>query len=316
MQEVAKRNGLVGFGTGDRKGSLYDRQIPNSRVVRVALGTGYNRVEGNRRASRNGRVSSSLPPKSLPLPFATFFPCCRGDSSNGWSCEICALRLFNSLALSRPPPAVGCHGVQAAQLPTLAINTPAHRASLVAPFLLVGGAVRGQAGGGAHCPLITKPAEQGYLAPPEHGAGSSCRSLYALALMFPPQLSSHTHTPVVVQPRDVPLEVAQQNRRRRLRDAQHGHHRGHHLLLPLHDLSLGHYLTEVRPPARVEAVRRERRGPRVQRDVRGVARCHRRANESVRAHVYRPEQALSSPPSILRDVQLCLVGYGRVRGHP
>jgi hypothetical protein len=32
-------------------------------------------------------------------------------------------------------------------------------------------------------------AEQGYLAPLEHGAGSSCRSLYALALMFP--LSSH-----------------------------------------------------------------------------------------------------------------------------
>jgi hypothetical protein len=30
------------------------------------------------------------------------------------------------------------------------------------------------------------------LAPLEHGAGSSCRSLYALALMFPPKLSSHT----------------------------------------------------------------------------------------------------------------------------
>jgi hypothetical protein len=38
---------------------LNDRQIPNFRGVRVALGTGYNRVEGNRRASRNGRVSSS-----------------------------------------------------------------------------------------------------------------------------------------------------------------------------------------------------------------------------------------------------------------
>ena len=36
-------------------------------------------------------------------------------------------------------------------------------------------------------------AEQGYLAPLDHGAGSSCRSLYALALMFPPKLS-HTHT--------------------------------------------------------------------------------------------------------------------------
>jgi hypothetical protein len=36
-------------------------------------------------------------------------------------------------------------------------------------------------------------AEQGYLAPLDHGAGSSCRSLYALALMFPPKPSSHTH---------------------------------------------------------------------------------------------------------------------------
>jgi hypothetical protein len=34
-------------------------------------------------------------------------------------------------------------------------------------------------------------AEQGYLAPLDHGAGSSCRSLYARALMFPPKLSSH-----------------------------------------------------------------------------------------------------------------------------
>jgi hypothetical protein len=35
-------------------------------------------------------------------------------------------------------------------------------------------------------------AEQGHLAPLDHGAGSFCRSLFALALMFPPKLSSHT----------------------------------------------------------------------------------------------------------------------------
>jgi hypothetical protein len=40
-------------------------------------------------------------------------------------------------------------------------------------------------------------AKQGYLAPNDHGgaggqvAFSYCRSLYALALMFPPKLSSH-----------------------------------------------------------------------------------------------------------------------------
>ena len=36
------------------------------RVVRVHVSTGYNRVEGNRRASRNGRVSD-LPPESLTI---------------------------------------------------------------------------------------------------------------------------------------------------------------------------------------------------------------------------------------------------------
>jgi hypothetical protein len=33
--------------------------------------------------------------------------------------------------------------------------------------------------------------------PSEHGAGSSCASLYALASMFLPKLSSHTHTHVL-----------------------------------------------------------------------------------------------------------------------
>ena len=42
-------------------------------------------------------------------------------------------------------------------------------------------------------------AKQGYLAPKDHGGAGSqvafsyCRSLYALALMFPQKLSSHTH---------------------------------------------------------------------------------------------------------------------------
>jgi hypothetical protein len=45
-------------------------------------------------------------------------------------------------------------------------------------------------------------AEQGYLAPLDHGAGSSCRSLYALALLYPPKVSSlsHTHTQVWAPP--------------------------------------------------------------------------------------------------------------------
>jgi hypothetical protein len=47
-----------------REWSLNDGQIPNFRGVRVASGTGYNRVEGNRRASRNGPVSD--PPPETP----------------------------------------------------------------------------------------------------------------------------------------------------------------------------------------------------------------------------------------------------------
>jgi hypothetical protein len=59
-KKVANRN------VNDRKWSLNDGQSPYVRGVRVvALGTGYNHAgEGSRRASRNGRVSSS--PTRIP----------------------------------------------------------------------------------------------------------------------------------------------------------------------------------------------------------------------------------------------------------
>jgi transcription factor IIIB subunit 2 len=47
---VANRNLRFGHG-GDRKWRLNDGQIPNVRGMRVARGTGYNRVKENRRAS-------------------------------------------------------------------------------------------------------------------------------------------------------------------------------------------------------------------------------------------------------------------------
>jgi hypothetical protein len=47
------------FARGDRKWPMNEGQIPNVRGVRVALGTGYDRGEGHRWASRNGRVSLS-----------------------------------------------------------------------------------------------------------------------------------------------------------------------------------------------------------------------------------------------------------------
>jgi hypothetical protein len=66
------------------------------RAVRVHVSAGYNRVEGNRRASRNGRVSD-LPPEIPTERFATFsslystyvVPCCArrlpsGLTGRGW----------------------------------------------------------------------------------------------------------------------------------------------------------------------------------------------------------------------------------------
>jgi hypothetical protein len=62
-RKVANRN-TEGLARRERKWSLNEGQIPNSRGVRVGLGTGYNPDERNRRASRNSRVSSS--PTRIP----------------------------------------------------------------------------------------------------------------------------------------------------------------------------------------------------------------------------------------------------------
>ena len=58
IDKVANRKGLA---RGDRKWPLNDGQIPIFRGVRVALGTGSNRVEGNRRTSRNALVIDLSP---------------------------------------------------------------------------------------------------------------------------------------------------------------------------------------------------------------------------------------------------------------
>jgi hypothetical protein len=72
VHRVLARGGFgEGLARGDRSWPLNDGQIPNSRGVRVHVSTGYNRVEGNRRAPRNGRVSCS--PTRNPLRFATLF---------------------------------------------------------------------------------------------------------------------------------------------------------------------------------------------------------------------------------------------------
>jgi hypothetical protein len=57
MEKVANRETRVGHGAPGNGPRTMDR-IPTRSVVRGALGTGYDRVEGNRRAWRNGRVSA------------------------------------------------------------------------------------------------------------------------------------------------------------------------------------------------------------------------------------------------------------------
>jgi hypothetical protein len=66
----------------DRKRSLDDGQIPNPNDVRVDRGTGYRRVEGNRRASRNGPVSD-LPPE-VTIRFCNFFTAVGTARARAW----------------------------------------------------------------------------------------------------------------------------------------------------------------------------------------------------------------------------------------
>jgi hypothetical protein len=61
---------------------LNEGQIPNVRVLRVALGTGYNRGEENRRASRNGRVSD-LPPETPHVTIRHFCVAVRRTAETG-----------------------------------------------------------------------------------------------------------------------------------------------------------------------------------------------------------------------------------------
>ena len=75
-EQVANRNAK----RRDREWSLNDGQIPNPNVVRVAPGTRYHRVEGNRRAWRNGPVKRCPTTKSQPNRYVGFRV---GDRSRG-----------------------------------------------------------------------------------------------------------------------------------------------------------------------------------------------------------------------------------------
>jgi hypothetical protein len=118
-ENLSSRSGWL--ARGDRKWSLKEAQRPNLRVVRVALGTGYNRGEGNRRPRE--LISH---PKPLTVRFATFASLCRRTythlSSRGevGGLELCR-RTYTHLSsrgevgglelarVSRRPPPAGCH---------------------------------------------------------------------------------------------------------------------------------------------------------------------------------------------------------------
>jgi hypothetical protein len=74
-RKVANRN--VTVRQGRQKMALELLQNPNFRGVRLHVSTGYNRVEGNRRASRNGRVSD-LPPETPNVAIRDFLIAVRG----------------------------------------------------------------------------------------------------------------------------------------------------------------------------------------------------------------------------------------------
>ena len=68
---VANRYARVWHGATEN-GSLNDGQIPQKWFVLVHASTGYNRVAGNRRASRNGRVSDH-PPEIFTVTIRNLF---------------------------------------------------------------------------------------------------------------------------------------------------------------------------------------------------------------------------------------------------
>jgi hypothetical protein len=106
----------VGLARGDRKWSLNDQRIPNFRGVRVHASTGYDRVQGNRRASRNGRVSELPVPNSLTLRFATF-------ASLSHPTLVLSISPSHPLSPPRKPPAAS-HTTPTSPKPNVTIRMP------------------------------------------------------------------------------------------------------------------------------------------------------------------------------------------------
>jgi hypothetical protein len=79
------RTEMLGFGAGRQK-MVLERETNPKRSRRVHVSTRYNRVEGNRRASRNGLVSD-LPPENPHLDSQLFVSLYATSSAAG-HCEL------------------------------------------------------------------------------------------------------------------------------------------------------------------------------------------------------------------------------------
>jgi hypothetical protein len=123
----------LGFGArGDREWSLNEGRIPNFRAVRVALGTVYNRVEGNRRASRNGRVPPETPTVTIrsfciavcPASRSPALPRSQPPTQSTVLCWSGALEPPPCLSFSRSPSLPTAHPVHCALLERGVGTTP------------------------------------------------------------------------------------------------------------------------------------------------------------------------------------------------
>jgi hypothetical protein len=85
-EKAANRNARVWHGATE-KGPLNDGQIPNVRGVRVALGSGDTRVEGNRKIAKRPRAES--PTRNLVPYDSQLSHRCKPSLSHGSQCYIC-----------------------------------------------------------------------------------------------------------------------------------------------------------------------------------------------------------------------------------
>ena len=151
---------------GDRKCSLNDGRIPNVRGVRVHVITGYNRVEGNRRASRNGLVSEiSNVRAKLWWEQSTRVREGYGQELPARVLQRCLLTLFR-----HPLSPLRLRGQTDARGPPLPLRFATRSSLQVMEMLLDAGGAVGQSSGQDSATPLMAAAERGHVAMVRHPA--------------------------------------------------------------------------------------------------------------------------------------------------